>query len=60
MQQFYSAIACELEREKVWKNPYKFTNTDELQYVKCSDCTNSVQIKFLPKHVVRINLCPFQ
>lgn len=26
MQQFFSAIACELEREKVWKDPGRFTN----------------------------------
>eukprot|EP01035_Chromulina_nebulosa_P033300 gene33300-44576_t len=58
MQQFYSALACELERELVWKNPSKFTNTDELQYVKVSTSSGSeqsgsinnpaVQIKFLP------------
>ena len=60
MQQFYSALACELEREQVWKNPSKFTNTDELQYVKASSSGGSsandnnqhsnhaVQIKFLP------------
>ena len=34
MQQFYSALACELEREGVWKHPSLFTNTDEAQYVK--------------------------
>lgn len=34
MQQFYSAIACELEREGVWKYPSRFTNTDEVQYVR--------------------------
>ena len=59
MQQFYSALACELERELVWKNPNKFTNTDELQYVKVSQSSGgseqsgsinnpAVQIKFLP------------
>lgn len=42
MQQFYSAMACELEREGVWKDPAKFTNTDELQHV------HGVPIKFLP------------
>lgn len=42
MQQFFSAIACELERENVWKDPSKFTNTDEVQYV------DKVSIRFLP------------
>ena len=37
MQQFYSAIACELEREGVWKHPSRFTNTDEVQYVRVVD-----------------------
>lgn len=37
MQQFYSAIACELEREGVWKYPSRFTNTDEVQYVRVVD-----------------------
>lgn len=49
MQQFYSALACELERELVWRNPSKFTNTDELQYVKSdTSVTKASQIKFLP------------
>ena len=61
MQQFYSALACELEREQVWKNPGRFTNTDELQYVRVNPSSASgqaadgsknnnpaVQIKFLP------------
>lgn len=37
MQQFFSAMACELEREKVWTNPAKFTNTDEVQYVRVNN-----------------------
>ena len=48
MQQFYSAIACELEREGLWKNPQKFTNTDEALYVRCATCKHKVEIKFLP------------
>ena len=48
MQQFFSAIACELEREGVWKNPDKFTNTDEVQHVKFHDLASSATIKFLP------------
>jgi hypothetical protein len=27
MQQFFNAIACELEREHIWKDPNKFKNT---------------------------------
>jgi hypothetical protein len=34
MQQFYSAIACELEREGVWTDPSQFTNTDETKFVQ--------------------------
>lgn len=34
MQQFYGALACELEREGVWTDPSKFTNTDELRHVE--------------------------
>jgi hypothetical protein len=33
MQQFYSALACELEREGIWDDPAKFTNTDETRTV---------------------------
>jgi hypothetical protein len=33
MQQFFAALACELEREGVWNDPSKFTNTDEMRYV---------------------------
>ena len=36
MQQFYSGMACELEREGVWKDPAQFTNTDEVKYVEMS------------------------
>ena len=31
-QQFFSALACEMEREGVWEDPNKFTNTDEMRY----------------------------
>jgi hypothetical protein len=48
MQQFFSAVACELEREGVWKDPTKFTNTDEVHHVKFHDVQTSAQIKFLP------------
>eukprot|EP01038_Epipyxis_sp_PR26KG_P015100 gene15100-20318_t len=60
MQQFFNAIACELEREQIWNNPSKFTNTDEIQHVKINvnnsqthfpsnhKVVNSVPIKFLP------------
>jgi hypothetical protein len=52
MQQFYSAIACELEREGVWKDPAKFTNTDEIQHV------HDVPIKFAPVyHFVNSKFC---
>lgn len=34
MQQFFSAMACELEREGVWKDSSQFTNTDEMRYVE--------------------------
>jgi hypothetical protein len=34
MQQFFSAIACELERENVWTDPNYFTNTDETRVVQ--------------------------
>lgn len=48
MQQFFSAIACELEREGVWKDPGKFTNTDEMQYVRVSPNASVVPMLFLP------------
>jgi hypothetical protein len=57
MQQFFNALACELEREKVWTNPDNFKNTDEVQYISLdqvsaatsadSSSTKSA-IKFLP------------
>jgi hypothetical protein len=34
MQQFYGALACELEREGIWSDPSHFTNTDEMKYVE--------------------------
>lgn len=48
MQQFFSAIACELERESVWKDPNRFTNTDETQYVRTSPNGTVVPMRFLP------------
>lgn len=48
MQQFFSAIACELEREQVWKDPGKFTNTDEVQYVRVAPNATIVPMAFLP------------
>jgi hypothetical protein len=48
MQQFFSAIACELEREKVWKDHTKFTNTDEVQYVRVFPNATVVPMQFLP------------
>lgn len=48
MQQFFSAIACELEREKVWKDPGKFTNTDEVQHIRVAPNATLVPMQFLP------------
>lgn len=48
MQQFVSAIACELERENVWQDPSQFTNTDEVKYVTVNDNDAPVPMKFLP------------
>ncbi len=53
MQQFFSAIACELEREGVWSDPSRFTNTDQPQHVRVKDQRNAnggapAPIKFLP------------
>ena len=33
MQQFFSALGCELEREGIWNDPNSFKNTDEVRYV---------------------------
>ena len=55
MQQFYGAIACELEREGVWSDPSMFKNTDELRHVQLDHRTgltnataHSVPIRFTP------------
>jgi hypothetical protein len=48
MQQYYSAIACELEREGVWTDPNSFRNTDALKYVEVEVGSPPVPIKFLP------------
>lgn len=37
MQQYFSAMACELEREHVWKDSSQFTNTDETRYISFTD-----------------------
>lgn len=51
MQQFFSAIACELEREGIWDDPNQFQNTDELKLVNIggpSSLMHAVPIKFTP------------
>lgn len=51
MQQYYSAMACELEREGVWSDPAQFKNTDALKYVTPENSGSpghSVPIRFLP------------
>lgn len=53
MQQFFSALACELEREKIWPDPSLFTNTDEARYVKFTNTDGSTSatmatVKFVP------------
>ena len=50
MQQYYNAMACELEREGIWDDPSKFTNTDIVQYVKVdkAEDVHSVPIRFIP------------
>lgn len=34
-------MACELEREKIWDDPAKFTNTDEIRSVSFSQSNQS-------------------
>ena len=41
MQQFYGALACELEREGVWTDPSAFKNTDELRHVQVDPTTGA-------------------
>ena len=53
MQQFYGAMACELEREGIWPDPSQFTNTDEMKYVHMpsgieGSANYGVPIKFAP------------
>ena len=55
MQQFYGAIACELEREGIWPDPNVFKNTDELRHVQVdpvsgqpSPTAHKVPIRFTP------------
>lgn len=49
MQQFFSALACELEREGMWKDPSQFKNTDEIRLVPGYRPEDpAVPIKFTP------------
>lgn len=53
MQQFYSAIACELERENIWTDSSHFKNTNSPQFVKIGKNLEdkeafSVPIQFAP------------
>ena len=54
MQQFFGAVACELEREGIWNDPKSFKNTDEIRYVSpisgspADNSPGSVPIKFTP------------
>lgn len=49
MQQFFGAMACELEREGIWKDPSHFQDTDQVRYVKVEQqSTPAVPIKFVP------------
>lgn len=48
MQQFFGAVACELEREQVWKHPSKFHNTDEVQFVKVEGSDFASPVRFVP------------
>lgn len=50
MQQFFSAIACELEREQVWTDPNQFTNTDEVRQVSFQGLNTSAAIRFIPMY----------
>lgn len=49
MQQFFAGLACELERENIWKDTSYFTNTDEIRYVQVGGPNSyAVPIRFLP------------
>ena len=52
MQQYYSAMACELEREGIWDDVTQFKNTGDLKYVNIknndSEKQHSVPIRFTP------------
>lgn len=63
MQQFYGAMACELEREGLWTDPNNFKDTDSIKFVEMpitrqssvehggqehAAKTHGVRIKFLP------------
>eukprot|EP01039_Chlorochromonas_danica_P005050 gene5050-5545_t len=50
MQQFYSALACELEREQVWNDPNYFMNTDELRIVSFPKLNTTAAIRFIPMY----------
>ena len=45
MQQFFGAIACELEREGLWNDPKSFRNTDEIKYVTPNISGHSASLK---------------
>ena len=49
MQQFFNAIACELERTGTWKDASRFSNTDEVQHVRPKGAkTAAATMKFMP------------
>jgi len=55
MQQFFGAVACELEREGVWNDPRHFKNTDEIRYIMpnisgspADNKPGSVPVRFIP------------
>jgi hypothetical protein len=63
MQQFYGAMACELEREGVWTDPNNFKDTDSVKYVEM-DVTRAASVQTGAKersaksHGVRIKFLP--
>ena len=48
MQQYYSAMACELERVGIWSDPSRFKDTDALKYVSIEKNSHAVPIRFTP------------
>lgn len=53
MQQYYNAMACELEREGLWKDTSQFKNTDGVRYVM-TDKKNGAKDKGVPIRFVPI------